>query len=89
MFIFAFAASLAVSFALSIPARIVEAWRPGTFSGVWGAALGQIAWWASYPFSTIAFVLLYFDILVRREAFDLEVMANNLGASDSTSNPLP
>lgn len=84
--IFAGAASWAVTFAFWIPAYVVEAWRPESFQGIWGTALLQFTEWVSSPFYTIAFVLLYFDILIRREGFDLDVMASNLNISGAAAD---
>jgi len=89
VYIFAGAASWAVSFGLGLPGRVLEAWRPGTFEGIWGTALLQFAGWASSPFYTIAFVLLYFDILIRQEAFDLNLMACNLNGSGAAADAAP
>jgi len=89
IWLFTATASWAVSFALWIPTYVVEAWRPGTFEGIWGIALLQLGDWISSPFPMIAFLLLYFDILIRREAFDLDLMASNLNISGVTADAAP
>jgi hypothetical protein len=47
-------------------------------------SIGQIL---SAPIVMIAFTLLYYDTRIRQEAFDLEMMAKNLGVSSGRSAP--
>ena len=89
IFIFAGAASWAVSFVFWIPAYVLEAWRPGAFEGIWGTAELQLTEWVSSPFYTIAFVLLYFDTLIRREALDLDLLTSNLKISGVAADAAP
>jgi len=39
------------------------------------------------PIGTIAFTLLYYDSRIRKEAFDLDVMAQELGRQPATTSP--
>jgi hypothetical protein len=41
------------------------------------------------PFGSIAFTLLYYDSRIRKEAFDLEMMARDLGAAAPRVAPPP
>jgi hypothetical protein len=41
-----------------------------------------------YPFLAVVSTLLYYDLRVRKEGFDLEVMSRELGAAGTTT-PLP
>ncbi|HEX9899215.1 MAG TPA: hypothetical protein VGC81_08300, partial [Candidatus Methylomirabilis sp.] len=77
------------SFVFWIPAYVLEAWRPGAFEGIWGTAELQLTEWVSSPFYTIAFVLLYFDTLIRREALDLDLLTSNLKISGVAADAAP
>jgi len=41
------------------------------------------------PFGTIAMSLFYYDMRVRKEGFDLQMMMNPLGAAAPAANALP
>jgi hypothetical protein len=65
---------------LSVPGAIAFA---ATGPGGWpflaiGSSLGAIL---TTPFTTLITVLLYFDLRIRKEAFDLEVMAQEMSSS--------
>lgn len=81
--LFGTAVSFVVSFLFNFPAGIVMALHPGRTALILGKVwqgLGQIL---AAPFMMIAFTLLYYDCRIRQEAFDLEMMAQNLGGSTS------
>lgn len=81
IFLFGIAVSFIISFLFNLPAGVVMALRPGSTTFILGKAwegLGQIL---AAPLLMIAFTLLYYDSRIRQEAFDLEMMAQNLGVS--------
>ena len=47
---------------------------------VLGQALQQILNLLLAPFSSIAWILLYYDLRIRKEGFDLEVLAKSMSA---------
>jgi hypothetical protein len=49
---------------------------------------GAVAIVAIYPLISVVYTLLYYDLRVRKEGFDLEVMSRDLGDASSAS-PLP
>lgn len=51
---------------------------------VWVTALNVIVTVLTTPFTNLVVVLLYFDARIRKEGFDLEVMARELGGQPST-----
>ncbi len=67
---------------------------PGTIGAVGATyvaqnALSQLIQMLVSPFSMIAFTLLYYDSRIRKEGFDLEVMARNLGYGAPPPGPSP
>ncbi|MBI3988987.1 MAG: hypothetical protein HY347_05160 [candidate division NC10 bacterium] len=67
---------------------------PGTIGGtgvsfVAQNALSQLIQMLVSPFFMIAFTLLYYDSRIRREGFDLEMMARNLGYAAPPPGPVP
>ncbi len=61
--------------------------QAGGFPGfVYGFA-GGIAQCIATPIQIIAFVLLYYDVRVRKEGFDLEMLAANLGEPAGPASP--
>jgi hypothetical protein len=66
---------------LTIPAAIIGATDTGdTIAWVFSAGLSSAASVIVTPFTIAVTVLLYFDARIRREAFDLAVMAREVGA---------
>jgi hypothetical protein len=79
-FILAFLMAGVVASVLSIPANLAFA-AIGP-SGWPIAAVGDsLAAVLTQPFTTLITILLYFDLRIRKEAFDLEVMAQEIAAS--------
>ncbi len=85
--IFAFVVGLVMSFVLQLPFSLLARARPNPAYRILGTVMGQLAQIVSVPFGSIAFTLLYYDGRIRQEAFDLEMMAQNLGVSTSPSSP--
>ncbi len=55
-----------------------------------GLALGQaVAVCLTGPFGLVAFVLLYFDLRIRKEAFDLTMLAAGAGDEEAALKPPP
>ncbi len=68
-----------VALVLRLPASILAGVRPGPGMLILNPVLGGIAQVVSVPFVSIPFTLLYYDGRIRKEGFDLEMMARNLG----------
>lgn len=51
-----------------------------------GSAIQQIVALVIAPYFAVAWVLLYYDIRIRKEAFDLEVLAKSMGAPSGPSS---
>jgi hypothetical protein len=45
-----------------------------------GTAIQQVLNLLVAPFSSIAWILLYYDLRIRKEGFDLEVLAKSMSA---------
>ena len=68
-----------VSLVLRLPTSILAGPKPGPGMAILGGVMSGIGQIVSVPFVSIPFTLLYYDGRIRREAFDLEMMAQNLG----------
>jgi hypothetical protein len=54
-----------------------------------GQVLGQLVWIAGYPIVAVLTMLLYYDLRIRKEGFDLEVMSADLARlPEPTQQPL-
>jgi hypothetical protein len=76
-----------ISFVVNFPAGMLMALGPGLTAFVLSKALDGVGQILSAPLMMIPFTLLYYDSRIRQEAFDLEMMARNLGVSASSSSP--
>jgi len=79
--LFGIVVSYIVSWVLNLPVYVLAPKGSGPASVILGAVawgLGQVV---SIPFMSIPLTLLYYDSRIRKEAFDLEMMAQNLGVS--------
>lgn len=87
--ILAFAAALGaiLSMLFRFPTSILAGSLPAPTAAILNVVLGHLAQIASVPFGTIARTLLYYDSRIRQEAFDLEMMAQNLGAAGKLGSP--
>lgn len=74
---------LAVSIVFSIPLAIAVFAGGGLTPTAYavGSVVNTVATILTTPFYTLVVVLLYFDIRIRKEGFDLEVMAQQIGAA--------
>jgi hypothetical protein len=89
----------AISSVLMAPAQalaffLVMQHGPQSLSGPIGVLYGVILGVASAlskPLELIAFILLYYDIRIRKEGFDIEMLANNMGVSApvAVETPVP
>jgi hypothetical protein len=61
--------------------------NPGPTMAMVNGVVGGIAQVISVPFVSIPFTLLYYDGRIRKEGFDLEMMARNLGAPGRPATP--
>ena len=79
--IFYVVVSIVLAFVLNFPGGILA----GLTGGAIGTLINQVFQWLSQilltPVLAIAITLLYYDSRIRSEAFDLEVMAQNLGVA--------
>jgi hypothetical protein len=78
--IFGFVVSLLIGLLVGIPAGIVAALSQGWPTAILSKAVESLSQILSTPLMMIAFTLMYYDSRIRQEAFDLEMMAQNLGA---------
>lgn len=80
--------SFALSAALSIPNYIELAFHQGQPTlpfQIWSLAAGFLGGTIAGPIGTIAIAVVYYDNRVRKEAFDLQLMMQAVGASSSTA----
>jgi hypothetical protein len=87
IFLFSIVVALVISFLFNFPAGMVMALKPSWSVMILGRLLESIGQILSAPILMIAFTLLYYDSRIRQEAFDLEMMAQNLGVSPGPSAP--
>lgn len=85
--VFGMVVAFVISFLFNFPAGILMALRPGWPTMILRSLLDSIGQILSAPILMIAFTLLYYDTRIRQEAFDLEMMAKNLGVSPGPSAP--
>lgn len=85
--IFGTVVAFIISFVVNFPAGVLTALIPGWAALVLRKVLESIGQIVSAPFMMIPFTLLYYDSRIRQEAFDLEMMAQNLGVSTSPPSP--
>lgn len=85
--VFGFVVAFVISLLVNFPAGMMMALIPGWTSLVVSKVLESIGQILSAPFVMIAFTLLYYDSRIRLEAFDLEMMAQNLGVSEDPVSP--
>jgi hypothetical protein len=76
-----------VGLVLRLPTSILAGLHPGPAMAILNGVAGGIAQIVSIPFVSIPFTLLYYDGRIRKEAFDLEMMARNLGAPGRPAGP--
>jgi hypothetical protein len=89
IFIFYVVVSIVLSVVLNLPGGVLA----GLAGGSIGAIINQVFQWLSQilltPVLAIAITLLYYDSRIRTEAFDLEVMAQNLGVPGGGGGSAP
>ncbi|MCE5315537.1 MAG: glycerophosphoryl diester phosphodiesterase membrane domain-containing protein [Armatimonadota bacterium] len=84
--------AIVVSMILTIPTQLLAAIFAGnaqTVGGPVGLIYGVMAGIASAlttPLQVMAFVLLYYDVRVRKEGFDIQMLASNLGMQEPASS---
>lgn len=71
---------------LTIPAAMNHT-EPSIFVTILYSLLSTIASTLMYPLTSIVVILLYYDIRIRREGFDLELLANELGTTQQYGMP--
>jgi hypothetical protein len=81
--VFTFIVAFVLAIVLQFPVSLLAAMRPSPASKILDMVMGQLAQIVTVPFAGIAFTLLYYDSRIRQEAFDLEIMAQNLGFAGS------
>jgi hypothetical protein len=85
--LFAGVVAFVLSFVLQFPVTILAGLRPSVATRMLEAIMGQLAQVVAVPFASIALTLLYYDSRIRQEAFDLEMMAKNLGVPSAPADP--
>ena len=85
--VFSIVVAFVISFLFNFPAGMVMVLKPGWSTMLLGRLLDSIGQLLTAPILMIAFTLLYYDSRIRQEAFDLEMMAKNLGVSPGPSAP--
>ena len=81
IFVFTVVVSIVMSFVLNFPGGIVAGLIGGTVGAIISQVFSQLSQILLTPVLAIAITLLYYDSRIRNEAFDLEVMARNLGVA--------
>jgi len=93
IYLVTFVCMLVISGALTFPftMRQIANMRVGvhTTPGVLQGIAQGLAMTLTSPISVIAFVLLYYDIRVRKEGFDIEMLARNMGQSKPAPDTAP
>jgi len=79
--IFSLVVGFVLSFVFNIPGGILSGLLGGTVGAVIGQVFSQLSQILVSPIFDIAITLLYYDSRIRNEAFDLQVMAQNLGVT--------
>jgi hypothetical protein len=85
--VFGVVVGIVIGFALELPAGMLLVWSPGRATAILRTVMNQLGQILSAPFVSIAFTLLYYDSRIRQEAFDLEMMAQNLGVTQVAALP--
>jgi hypothetical protein len=78
--LFGVAVGMVASLVLRLPVFLFAAAKPGLGMVVLDGAMSGLAQILVIPLTTIPLTLLYYDSRIRQEAFDLEMMARDLGA---------
>jgi len=87
IFVLQFLVNLLVQFVAAVPAGIIgvalrnNPMMVQVFSALWQGVSNTLL----IPIPTTAMILLYYDIRIRKEAFDLQVLAQSLGAAGDWS----
>ena len=90
IFLFSIVVGAVLSVILAFPGSILAGMIPGVVGTILGQVLSFLGQILILPVGTIAFTLLYYDSRIRHEAFDLEMMAQNLGVSQEAERvPAP
>jgi hypothetical protein len=87
IFLFAVVVAIVLSVLLNIPGSVLQTLIPGPVGIILNQVVSQLSQILLTPVAGIAFTLLYYDSRIRKEAFDLEMMAKNLGVSPGPSSP--
>jgi hypothetical protein len=83
--IFGIAMNIVVLMVLEVPGAVLAALIPGVVTLALKVFSNLMANVLFTPLISIAFTLLYYDSRIRKEAFDLEIMARDLGAPRAPS----
>ena len=83
--LFGVAVGMVGSLVLRLPIFLLAAAKPGLGMAVLDGAMSGLAQMLVIPLTTIPLTLLYYDSRIRKEAFDLEMMARDLGAPQTPS----
>src|SRR5262249_23309786 len=78
----------ALSFALHFPAEVLLG-RGVLPAIMWRFVATFVAYTLSFPISTIAISLVYYDQRVRKEAFDLQLMMESMGQEPNQTAAAP
>jgi len=83
--LFGFAVGMVASLVLRFPLFLLTSPKPGVGMVVLDGAMSGLAQILVIPLTMIPLTLLYYDSRIRKEAFDLEMMARDLGAPPAPS----
>jgi hypothetical protein len=87
IFLFVAVVAIVLSVLLNIPGSVLQTLIPGPVGIILNQVVSQLSQILLTPVAGIALTLLYYDSRIRKEAFDLEMMAKNLGVSPGPSAP--
>jgi hypothetical protein len=89
IFVFAIVVSIVMTLVLNIPGGVAAGVIGGTVGAIVSQVFSQLSQILLTPVIAIAITLLYYDSRIRNEAFDLEVMAQNLGVATGEPDLAP
>ena len=88
IFVFWVALTILMWVVLRVVVGFAAAALPPAIQVILVGLIGSVAQLLALPFVSVPFTLLYYDSRIRQEAFDLEVMAQNLGSA-AAAGPAP
>ncbi len=87
--IFSFIVGILLGLFLQFPISLLASSHPTATFRILETVMKQLANIIAMPLGSIAFTLLYYDSRIRQEAFDLQMMAQDLGVSTASDSSEP